>query len=212
MSSKSVPDETKVYNIIVDYLKDKRELRLDSVIPHLKNKLRNSHFDINNEIIINVLRSLIQQKLIVEGSRLVRYDLLNIPKRREIYRFIVNNPGVYHYEIIKQLDISSNAVIWHLKVLKIFKLIKEIDVDNHDIYCDKGVSFSKVKKNYFLRREKSQKIISTLNNERDGMTKTALSRTLNMHFNTVEKYLKALQEIGVIIKEKMGNKTLYSII
>mgnify|MGYP006294758259 CR=1 FL=1 len=209
MSSKSVLDQSRAYNLIVEYLKDKRELKLDSVVPYLKNKLRTSHLDINNEIIINILRSLIQQKLIVEGSRLVRYDVLNNSKRREIYRFIVNNPGVYHYEIIKELDISSHAVIWHLRVLKNFKLIKETSIDNHDLYFEKALSLYEVRKKYLMRREKSQEIISALNEVSDGMTKTALSRTLNMHLNTVKKYLKALQEIEILERKKMGNKTLY---
>ncbi|MHA1147677.1 MAG: hypothetical protein ACTSR8_05485 [Promethearchaeota archaeon] len=209
MSSKSGLDESKVYNLIVEHLKEKRELKLDSAIPYLQNKLRATFLDIDTKIIIKTLQSLIQNKLIVEGSRLVRYDVLNISKRREIYRFIVNNPGVFHYEIVKHLDLSTHVVIWHLRVLKNFKLIKETNIDNHDVYFDKEVSFSEVNKNYFLRRKKSQKILSTLKNVREGMTKTAISRTLKMHPNTVKKYIEALLEIGLLDTKEIGNKTLY---
>ncbi|MBD3341482.1 MAG: hypothetical protein GF353_20430 [Candidatus Lokiarchaeota archaeon] len=209
MSPKSILDESKLYNLIVEYLEEKRELKLDSAIPYLKTKLRTNSFNINTDIIIKVLRSLIQHKLIVEGSRLVRYDLLNNSKRKKIYRFIVNNPGIFHYEIVKHFDISSHVVTWHLRVLKKFRLIKETNVENHVVYFDKAVTLYEVKKKYFLRRKKSQKIISTLNDVRDGMTKTAISRTLKMHPNTVKKYLKALQEIKILEIKEESNKTLY---
>ena len=85
---------------------------------------------------------------------------------------------------------------------------KEI-LENHEIYFDATTEFVDKKAEYFTTKEKSQKIINFMKNDNLGSSKTKLSHELNMHMNTLAKYLNLLEKYGVIVKKKIDNKYLY---
>ena len=64
---------------------------------------------------------------------------------------------------------------------------------------------------YYVSKTKSQKIINYLKENNIGVSKTQLSSELKMHIDTVSKYLKILQNLNVISKEKHSRHLLYFI-
>ena len=159
--------------------------------------------------IVKILNSFIDRNIIVEGSKLTIEDVLVSKKRREIFKFIEQNPGTYYYNIVRELGMASHVVVWHVEILLDFNLINSIEEDNHDIYFSGEIPPEKAKKLYYLVNEKSKKILSYLESNDMGVTKTEISKNLSMHPKTVKKYINALEHHQLVHSIKDRNKILY---
>ncbi len=171
--------------------------------------IRLSSINISNEGVRKILISLTNKKLIVEGSKLIRSEILNNEKRKDIYDFIINNPGTYFNKILHELNYSNHIVVWHLNMLLKFDFISKKILENHEIYFDATTELGDISSTYFTKKEKSQKIINFMKKDNLGITKTNLSQELNMHMNTLAKYLILLEKYDVIVKKKIDNNNLY---
>jgi predicted transcriptional regulator len=167
--------------------------------------------NINNRGIEENLKSLVKKNLIVEGSKLSSYDILNNSKRKKIHEYIVNNPGTYFNKILKDLAISNHVVVWHLNMLLKFELIKKETIENHAIYFNADFDLKNSRIKYFTSKQKSKIIIEYLKNNNLGITKTQLSADLRTHINTMTKYLQFLEEFNIVVIKKLSNKILYFI-
>lgn len=209
MTTNLVKQEEVVYQIIQEYLNHNRFLQLNEVIPYIKAKLAKKKVNINETGIISILSSFVKRNIIVEGSKLLQEDVLKVTKRKKIYDYILEHPGIYYYDIVKKLNISSHVVRWHLNILYIFGFINKLKIENHEIYFDINLDQNKAKAIYYISNEKCRSIIEYLKNNDHGITKTKLSKELNMHLNTISKYLDGLKKIKIIISKGSSNKTLY---
>lgn len=207
----SIKNEDIVYNAIQDYLSKNKTLKVNDIIPYLRSRLSKIDINVNTEGIITIVQSLINKKLIVEGTILTKDIILNTPKRKIIYEYVKNNPGVYLQKIFKDLNYSNHAVIWHINMLLEFKFISKGIVDCHTVYFEPSVDLKRIKLYYYLNNEKSQKIIQFLKINRSGCSKAQILSQLDMHPKTVTKYIDSLLEIGVIMKESAFHKDIYYI-
>lgn len=201
--------ESIVYNELRDYLNSNKTMRLDEIIPYLNGRLSRSSININKTGIIKILQSFIDRNIIVEGSKLIVEDVLANEKRRKIYKFIEQNPGTYYYNVVKELDMASHVVVWHIEILLEFNFINTIIEDNHEIYFSGEIKPEKAKMLYYLVNEKSRNILSYIESNDIGVTKTEISKNLSMHPKTVKKYINALKQNQLIHSIKDRNKTLY---
>ncbi len=209
MTTKLIEKEEKIYKIVQEYLNQNRYMQLNEIIPYVKAKLAKKKININETGIISILSSFIKRNIIVEGSKLLKEDVLKVEKRYIIYKYIIENPGAYYYDLVKNLNISSHVVRWHLNILDLFGFIDHIKIDNHEIYFDKNLDPDKVTAIYYISNEKCKSIIDYLRINDHGITKTKLSKNLSMHLNTISKYLDGLEKIDLLVKKKLSNKTLY---
>ena len=182
---------------------------LDELIPYLNSRFSRSSIPLNREGIIKIVKSFIERNLIVEGSKLSKEEILLNEKRSRIYNYIAKNPGVYYYNIMKTLELSSHVVIWHLNILLEFDYIKKSNIDNHDIYFENRLDLDTVKISYYLKNEKCIQIIDHLKSKHLGDTKTSMARNLNMHPNTIKKYINILEDLEIVLKTKESNTTIY---
>lgn len=209
MKIELVEDEKIILNIVHDYLNKNRQFTFEEILPYINSRIRLSSININNEGVRMILISLTNRKLIVEGSKLTKGEILNNEKRREIYDFIIKNPGTYFNRIVHELNYSNHIVVWHLSMLLKFDFISKEILENHEIYYDTTTEFEDISSKYFTTKEKSQKIINFMKKDNLWITKTTLSQELSMHINTLAKYLNLLEKYGVIIKKKIDNNYLY---
>jgi len=209
MAMELVEEEKIILNIVHDYLDKNRQFTFEEILPYINSRIRLSSINISNQGVRNILKSLTNKKLIVEGSKLTKSEILNNKKRKDIYQFINENPGTYFNRIVHELNYSNHIVVWHLNMLLKFDfIIKEI-IENHDIYFDANQEFEDMKPTYFTQKAKSQKIINFMKKDNLGITKTSLSQELNMHMNTLAKYLTLLEKYNVIVKKKIDKINLY---
>ncbi|MFX0189106.1 MAG: hypothetical protein ACFE8A_15380 [Candidatus Hodarchaeota archaeon] len=202
--------ENIVVEAIQDYLKENRVFDMEKIIPHLIYKFNKSKkIKINNEGIQKILLSLVKKSIIVEGTTFTKKDVLMNRKRKKIYDYIKENPGKYVNKIAKELKISNIVVFYHLDILVKFNFIKKTIIDNHVVYFDSNIDLRDINKLYFTSKEKSKRIINYLKINNCGIPRTKLAIDLKIHYSTLRKYIKPLEEFNIISKEKRSNKILY---
>ncbi len=204
-----VENEKTILNFVHDYLNKNRQFTFEDILPYINSRVRLGSVNINNEGIKTILHSLINKKIIVEGSKLFKSEILDNQKRKNIYEFIATNPGTYFNRILHELNFSNHIVVWHLNMLLKFDFIHKDKLENHEIYFDAKKEFQEVISTYFKSKEKSKKILNYMKDDNIGITKTHLSQKLEMHINTVEKYLSLLVKYKMLVKKRIDNKNLF---
>lgn len=201
--------ENLILTLVQDYLNQNKYFNMRKVISFINAKLRTYSVDLNYRAIEEILRSLTKKKLIDEGTRFTRLDVLNNQKRKQIYNFILKNPGVYFNTIVRSLKLNKPVIVWHINMLSRFDFIKREEFENHEIFFDSRLSAMNRKFRYFTSKDESKKILEYLRENDYGITKTHLSMNLGMHHNTITKYLNKFEDFNIIIKKKIAKRTLY---
>ena len=91
----------------------------------------------------------------------------------------------------------------------IIEYIKKGVLKNRSIYFDSNIDFEEAKLHYFTSKERTKQIINFLSNNESGTTKTELARNLNMHLNTITKYLNEMVGFNLIYKRRSANTIIY---
>ncbi|MFX1237003.1 MAG: hypothetical protein ACFE8P_04710 [Promethearchaeota archaeon] len=201
--------EKIVLEVVQEYLNKNRYLNIGKLVPFITSRFKHASVNINKDGIKQVLKSLLKKNLIVEGSKLMRDEILENPSRKQIYEYIVKNPGVYLNKIVDDLKLTNHVAIWHLKTLLEFKFVKKERVNHHEVYFDASVDFELAKVKFLTVKKKSLEILKYLEKNDLGTTKTQLSKRLGMHFKTVDKYVDALEKVGLLVKKDLKHKSLY---
>jgi len=201
--------EHLILSIVQEYLNQNKFFNMRKVIYFIDSKLKIVSIDLNYRAIEEILRSLVKKKIIREGTKLSRDEILNNETRKKIYEFIIKNPGVYFNRIVREIELNKAVVIWHINMLEKFAFIRREDFENHDIFFEVNIDEKNNRFRFIMAKEKSKRIIEFLKKYDYGITKTHLSTELGMHHNTISKYLRMLEDFNVVIKKKTYKKTLY---
>lgn len=203
--------EKLVLQIVYEFLNKNREFNIQKVIPFIHSRIRHTSINLNYQGIYEVLNSLLKKKILVEGSKLSRNDILKNKTRKLIYNFIQENPGTHFSKITKELNLSNHVVVWHLSMLLKFKFIKKNSIDNNEVFFDIDMNQLDVELIYYKNHEKSREIITYLKENNIGVSKTRIAEDLHIHINTLSKYLIMLENLRIIYREKIDKNYLYFI-
>ncbi len=201
--------ESLILDFVREFLSKNRFLEVDKVIPYINARLLKSETSLNKNGIKNVLDDLLKKKVIVNGSKLTRNDILDNSNRLSIYNLVLNNPGIHFMYIVNLLGMSIFLVKWHLSMLLKFNLINTTRVENREIYYNSHLTEKTAKRLHFMSRERTLKIINYLKSKPKGCSKYRISKELKIHPTTTTKYIHKLEEFEVISGIQHPNKTLY---
>ena len=202
--------EDIVFEMIQDYLNKNRIYDMKKIVPYLISKFAKSKkIKINNDGIQKILLSLARKKMIIDGSKFTKRDVLMSSSRKKIYNYVKKNPGIHAAKIANKFKMGNHHVCWHLTILVKFNFIKKRVIDDHQVYFDSNIDLKESKKLYLISKEKSKRIINYLKINNLGIARTKLSNDLNIHYATLKKYIKSLEDINVISKIKRSNQILY---
>ena len=203
-------EEISIYDIIKEYLNKKAFTPNLDLINFINQRLK-SNPDFNRNKIELIMRSLIRKKIILPGTKLKQEDVLESPLRRKIYRHINRNPGINMSEIISDLNIGNNQTAWHLENLEKFEFIKSEKIGNQKAFFNFCLDPVFLGVFFYLRKNKFNDIINLLKkkNAKSGLTPTAISKKLKIHYNTIRKYLNILVDLQLIKIIKKKNKKKY---
>ena len=201
--------EDSVLEIINEYLEENRFFRVNDIIPFISSRFAKSGINVNINGIRTILKSLIERNFIVEGSKLTRNEILLNSNRKKIYKYIQNNPGVYFYNIVSNLDLNIPVVEWHLNILIKFMYISKEKIENKEVYFDVSIKSEDRMILFLMSKDKCKEIINFLKEHQEGTTRTQISEQLKMHSTTVAKYIDKLHENGILSKKSLTTKTLY---
>ena len=127
-------NETMVLGVIEDYLNENRTLNLEKVVPFIQNHFSRQSINLNKNGIKIILKYLVEKSIVVQGSKLLRANLLQNENRKQIFDYIVTNPGSYFHKIVKKLELSNHVVAWHINILLKFKCIYSKIIEDQEVY------------------------------------------------------------------------------
>ena len=209
MSDSILKEEQIVLDIIQEYLNKNRTFNRTEIIPFISAKIAKSRSNISYYGIHEILKSLVEKNIIVEGSKLIKYEIFSNLNRKEIYEFIIKNPGCHFNKLVKTLNISVFSVDWHLNVLFKFNLVRKEKINGFEAFFDSKLPSEKDNVFHIISRDKCRKIIEYLKIHEEGCTKNHLSKELGMHYNTITKYINKLEKFGLLLEKNFPHKVIY---
>lgn len=130
------PSVQKVIKIAKEVIENNNVLNTQILYTIAKRRLK-----IPRKGLLSIIQSLINEKILVEGSKYTRGEILNNDFRYKLYRFLSSNLGAHFSMIRKQLLednknnlVSSGQLIWHLEMLLKFNYIKKIKIKNYTVF------------------------------------------------------------------------------
>ena len=147
----------------------------------------------------------------IQTKYMKKEEILKLEIRRQIYQFILKNPGLHLREISRKLKIPKSTLTFHLNNLEKYGLITSIYEDNTSRFFVK-YRFGNLEKKliHMLRKETPRNIILYI-----GWVTCAsqaeLSKELEKSNKTIEKHLKKLLELGVIEPASIENGVMSTV-
>jgi len=206
-----IKEESLILDIVKNYLDNNRYFEKEKVSHFINSRISRNGLNLNMNGIRAVLDSLIKKNIVVEGSKMIREEVLSNSNRREIYEYIKENPGAYSNKIVTSLGLSTFLVNWHIDMLVRFGFIHTEKIENFDAYYDSTTDPDYYELYHIISREKCSQIIDYLEFKEGGCTKYELSKELGMHPNTVSKYINKLDELGLLFSIQFLNKVVYQL-
>jgi len=119
--------------------------------------------------LLSIIQLLINKKVLVEGSKYTKDEVLNNKYRFNLYRFLTSYLGAHFSTIRKQIMTddsgtlgSSGQLIWHLEMLIKFNYIKKIKIKNYTVFLPYEIDDEIGLLHFVLRDEIYLKIIQLL--------------------------------------------------
>ena len=201
--------ENIVLGIVREYLSKKPFFSMKDIVEFINNRVRHNP-DINKNRIELIIKSLIKKRVIIPGTKLMKKDIIENPTRKEIYKYIKQNPGKNINEIMKTHNLGSNLALWHLSALEKFQFVRSKKISNRCVFFkfDSDPNFDQL--HYYLANYIVQSIIKFMKNERPFKI-TDIADGLKKNHNTIKKYLEALTDLKLVEIEKEKSRNLYKL-
>ena len=201
--------ESIVLELVREYLTKKNFFSIRDIISFISNRVRYNP-NINENRIELILKDLLKTRVIIPGTKLMKHNIIEHPKRNEIFNFIKKNPSNIN-EIMKVLRIGSNQALWHLSCLEKFQFIRSKQINNHKMFFkfDSNPKFDSYF--YYLRKTIVQNIISFMKKENKALKITEIANGLKKNHTTIKKYTNVLISLKLMTIEKERNRNLYKL-
>ncbi len=201
--------ESVVLELVREYLTKKTFFSIKEVISFINNRVRYNP-NINENRIELILKDLIKRHIIIPGTRLMKNNIIDHPKRNEIFNYIKRNPSNIN-KIMKTLNIGSNQVLWHLSCLEKFQFVRSKKINNHRIFFKFDSNPELDELYFYLNKDIVQKIINFMKKENKALKITEIAINLKKNHQTIKKYLDVLKNLKLIKIEKDKNRILFKL-
>jgi len=138
-----------------------------------------------------------------------RKNIFNLKKKKEIYEFITENPGVYLREISRRLNIPRTTLIHHLKYLKKHDLIFLKFSGGYTRCWPTNKMGIKEKEMLGVLRQEIPRNILIIIYFKTGQSQDEISKELCKHPSTINFHLKKLKELDLIDEAPVENGKLH---
>ena len=201
--------ESIVFGLVKEYLTKKTFFSIIDIIEFVSNRVRLNP-NLNRNKIELIIKSLIKKRIIIPGTKLMKNNIIEHPKRNEIYNYIKKNPSNIN-EIMRALKIGSNQALWHLSCLEKFEFVRSKKLNNHRVFF-KFDSNPKLDKFYhYTNKDIVLKIIEFMLKEDKPLKITEISNGMKKNHTTIKKYITILENLKLVETEKEKNRILYKL-
>ncbi len=201
--------ESVVLQIVKEFLQKKTFFSIEDIVVFVNNRVKRNP-NLNKNSIEIIIKSLIKKRVILPGTKLMKNNIIENPKRNEIFNFIKRNPTNIN-QIMKALHIGSNHALWHLSCLEKFQFVRSKKINNRRVFFrfDSNPKFDELY--YYFRTKIVQKIILFMKNEKKALRITEIATGMQKNHNTIKKYLDILINLKLIYIEKEKNRVSYKL-
>jgi predicted transcriptional regulator len=201
--------ESIVFGLVKEYLTKKTFFSIIDIIEFVSNRVRLNP-NLNRNKIELIIKSLIKKRIIIPGTKLMKNNIIENPKRNEIYNYIKKSPSNIN-EIMRALKIGSNQALWHLSCLEKFEFVRSKKLNNHRIFF-KFDSNPKLDKFYhYMKKDIVLKIIDFMLKEDKPLKITEIANRMKKNHTTIKKYLSILENLKLVETEKEKNRILFKL-
>ena len=183
--------QQRIFEIIKDYLDKNPFFTLDDLYRICKKNAK-----VPDNEIHSILNGFINNKLIVDGSKLTRDTILKNPTRTEIYHFISKNPALNFTQILKKFNLGSYAARWHLEMLRKFGFIRQKKIKIYNVYFRRDFPENKESVVYTLRNRNALRIYLCL--QYTSLNSNNLAQVLNLNYSTIQYHIQELMQHKLI--------------
>jgi len=139
----------------------------------------------------------------------MKKEILDLKRRREIYEFISQNPGLHMREISRKLNIAFSSLEYHLKYLKKRGFVlSKADSKYNRYFISLEISETEKKILNFLRNKTTLHIILWFIIAVQ-CTQKDLGRDLSKHPATIAFHLKKMEKADIIENISIKNGVIY---
>ncbi|MHA1886989.1 MAG: hypothetical protein ACTSX0_03110 [Promethearchaeota archaeon] len=199
--------ELETYTVIQELLNNHRLFSLEDIIPKCYNLLNPPY---SNSEISRAIQGLIHKRYIIKGTSLTRDDVFQNAVRKRILSYIQINPGAYNRKIRRECSLGSNEFKWHLGMLIKFGFVKKIQFTTRSCgYFENREYMGHEMDLFLLQNDKVAKIIEYLSDLPSSIS--VIARKLEIHYNTVQKYVLLLEEREILKSTQEKDNIIYSV-
>ena len=162
--------------------------------------------------LLSIIQTLLNRKILVEGSKYTKITVMDNRFRRMLYEFIKSNLGTHFSHIKNHIDfskegknVSPGRLIWHLEMLLKFNLIKKVKIKNYTLFLPTEVSVDEGIVHFILRDEINFKIITKIL-EKDFVKVADIHKVIEEKRELVYYRIKNLIEFEILLYEDVNNK------
>jgi predicted transcriptional regulator len=141
----------------------------------------------------------------------VKEKVLEHEKRREIYEYLKENPGLHMREIQRRLDIPFSTLEYHLDYLEKHEIIDEEEDRRYCRYFADELEVFEKKVVSALRQTRLREIILFILSEEMSCFKDLVEH-MSIAFSSLSTYLSHLVREGILKRKKIGNESCYSVV
>ncbi|NHI93997.1 MAG: hypothetical protein EAX96_16025 [Candidatus Lokiarchaeota archaeon] len=197
--------EQKVYSVIRLLYDKKRIFTFNEFYDMCSQKIGLS----DSEIIASYLK-LKDEKIIVEGSRLIKDEILANKTRWRLFEYINENPGYHFTHVLSEIGIGSHAGRWHLGILEKFGFIRSKKITRFNVYFSKDFPESRDEMVFLLRNDNAKKIIEIINSSPE-INASQIEQNMDLKYSTIHYYLSKLMKSKLLEQIQENNIIKYKI-
>ncbi|MFX1385241.1 MAG: hypothetical protein ACFFBP_22735 [Promethearchaeota archaeon] len=156
-----------------------------------------------------ILKYLFENKILVEGSKIIKSEVLSNEMRALIYKFIQKYPGV-NFSALKNnltsefdeydIKMGTGQLIWHVEILMKYEFLRKIEFKKYTLYFPYIMDPEHAKYYFLLRDQINRKIIKTLI-EKDSLKQADIPNIINELKGSVYYHIKSLKKENILNSE-----------
>ena len=139
----------------------------------------------------------------------MKQNILELEKRRKIYNFILEYPGLHIREISRRIDIPFSTLYYHLNFLRKRGILKARSEGRYNRYYVTNKIGNREKNILNLLRQDTPRAIILLLLAYVGCSQTEISENLEKDPATISFHLKKLESIDVVERVTVSNGLIH---
>lgn len=191
-----------VTNIAKEIVEENKIVKMEKLFNIAKRRL-----GIHTQKLNYILNYLLDNKILIEGSKIIKSEALSNENRAAIFKFIKKYPGVnfsaLKNNVLPGSNIGTGQIIWHLEILMNFRYINKMNFKNFTLYLPYEMAPEQALSYFLLRNRLNRNIIKILN-DKGSMRQADIPQVINESKGNIYYHIKILNKERLLISEKIS--------